>query len=473
MNYKNLIIPFLVFSLQFSNISCSGKDGDADPNAARRKQLAGEIEKLRSEVGDFDAAEFDAQETENTARDLERKWSRFDPRRLADTIVGFQRVEVLQIPEKKEQTLKKGPLTIGFIETRIQGEWNELIGVASGIENTSELGLWRLDITLESISEETTMILVASYPADVEFGESPFSTEEASDLFGDDEEVTELATAEADIESLEKELKELKEEKDRKAAFEKRKEEVDSAIRELDNWSNSREHPSDFLRDLPVRWPIGIPGLKHVSFYNGVLTFTTYGLLDEVSKFLLEFRNELSGIAGPFVLNFNPMIKGLDGRNIESHRSDGEIVYEWKGLPVLELKVAETSSVAFDKDSAFIVVPIDASTPEKSFEGGEWSPSPAKCIRAVRLAGRETAWESDISGEWPVTNIVTDASGSILYGMGKSVFYLSPDTGETIKSVEIPGEAMEMAVGAWGRILVRIRKSDGSEGWVAVGARNE
>ncbi len=106
---------------------------------------------------------------------------------------------------------------------------------------------------------------------------------------------------------------------------------------------------------------------------------------------------------------------------------------------------------------------------QKNSENKESTNTAVHSIRAVALTSRTKLWEKILNGA-QITNIVLNSTGGLLYASGEKVFCLNAETGDELGRTAIDGEAQELALGASDKLIVKIKKKDGSQSWVTLQA---
>lgn len=383
-----------------------------------------------------------------------------DPASVAVNAISFAHVTVVQVPEILDYKLKTPYLEFGYVTFRVAGLMDDLINVYENVLSSSDLKMETAEITFGELPELTTLSVIASYPTSILVGESPLTTAENQLTTVE----SSIATQEDKIKRLEKILGALSFELKKKDKLEKRRSELENALKAFELWQEETPNLSRFIRNLPVRWPIGLPAIKSVKIQQNIISIWTQGYLDEINPFILETYEELAKSASPAILNFNPMLANLNGKNLEEKRENGKIVLSLKGLPVYTIQADDVLSMVRTPNMIYILTPQ-----EKNSESRETANAAVHSIRAVALISRAKLWEKILNGA-QITNIVLNSTGGLLYASGEKVFCLNAETGDELGRTAIDGEAQELALGASDKLIVKAKKKDGSQSWITLQA---
>jgi|GEM_PF-5173446 len=458
------MLVFLV-ALAFLTPACKQKAKSGDLFEKQIQALSDKVIAARKEIAGLETLEGDVENLENRVNDIRNELEGQNARDRATGALAVHHVAVMEVPDILPDVRKVGPLKLGFISMRIRAPWEEAVAVVAELESYSELAIDSVELTPDTLSTDVTAIIAMTYAADISSGEAQISTEEITLPLG----APPHATPEYRVAELEKMLTTLQQLKMRRIALEKKRDALNGALDAYENWEKTKPRPSLFLKGLSARWPIGIPTLSKVVAHSGIITVYTNGQISEISPFLLEFLKEIKSLAAPFEINLNPLIGNmLDGRSLDLSERNGKVEFSWKELPVLDLPSSSVLSLARGRDKIYYVTPLRPATFEEGLKSRKWSPRPARSLRAVIIESREMAWEMPFSPPQEITNLIIEPKGRLVYGSGKSLYFLSPENGKTALSLPLEADALEIALGAWDRLIVRCRRGDGKEEWITI-----
>lgn len=451
-NTAGLIVISAIVTL--ISVTACNDEAPQISDETRIAELARKVNSARAEVADMEQLVAEVKGLEDRLVMFSENMDQKDGRDRVTAILAVNPVKVLRIPDYIDETIVTGPLKLKLVEMKIAADWNESLRIMLGIENSWDLSIHRLNFRLHTLDGGGTATFVVSSPEEIVLEESVVPTEEIELV-----EPPSGANSLDKIAALEKLLEGLEKKKIKYDVLKKRKSGINAAFEALEQWRDSRPRPFNFLIDLPLRWPIGIPELKRVELEGNIISLYGDGTLDEVSPFLLEFHEHLKEWALPFTVNISPLLgDSIDGREMTVNRVGDRLLLEWEGFPVLDLPAAEISSVALDTESVYLLLSSETVTHEESL-GDSWIPSPARAIKAINIRSGGVIWEISVEGDGPVTNIILDQEGRLIYAQGNTANILSTETGEKLGTVELKGHALEMVSGAWGRVSVYLRTS--------------
>lgn len=458
---KSTIISFVIFILAAASIiSCKGGKSAAPSEEEKVLELSRRIMEMRKQVDSVKELESSVGAMEKEIISINENLKKRDPVAAAVNAISFAHVTVVQIPEILDSKRKISCVEFGYVGFRVAGLMDDLMNVFENIRSSSELEIETAEIAFGELPDLTTLSVIASYPTAIDIGESLVATSENSPTT----EESQIATQEDKVKKLEKILNALSLELKKKDALEKRRKELEEALKVFENRQNDIPDMSHFIRNLPVRWPIGLPALKTIKIQQNVISIWTQGYLDEINPFILETYEELSKVASPAVLNFNPLIPNIDGKNLEEKLENGKIILSWKGLPVYSTPAEDVLTMVKTTNTIYII------TPQEKISGEKRAPaSPVRSIRAVAVVSRATLWEKFLNGA-RISNIILNSSGGLLYADAEKIFCLNAETGEKLGETALQGRILELAVGANDKLIVKTKKEDDSQAWVTIQA---
>lgn len=439
------------------SLSCKDRRTTTQGEEELILELSGKIIEVRKQAEGIKELEIAVATMEEELTTINEELKKRDPASAAVNAISFSHVTVLQVPEILDFKNKTPYLELGYVSFRVAGLIDDLITVFENVRSSSEIKMETAEISFSDLPELTTLSVIASYPISITIGEnqattakSPVVTEEAATV-----------TEENKIKKLEKILSALSSEVKKKEKLEKRREELENALKNFEVWREETPQLSHFIRKLPIRWPVGLPPIKSVKIQQNVISIWTQGYLEEITPFILETYEELSKSAYPALLNFNPMIPNLESKNLEERKENDRIILSWKGLPVYSIQSDEVLTMVRGGNNIYIV------TPEGKAGDKKTSSSLVRSIRAVAIVSRAKLWEKILGGA-RTTNILLNSSGGLLYAVGERVFCLNAETGEELGIIAISGKALEIALGADDKLIVKTKKKDGSQNWISI-----